>query len=158
MCFVSQATHLELRRNAGAELDQLVVEERHAHLERVRHRGAVEVVEHVVDQPELCIDVERRWQRVVRQGRQGAGAKRGAPPGRRVSASGPRRRLPRRSVSMRFPVAIDRKRSTVLSAASVGIARRIRLGATGASRSRALSRGAGRRRQAAAAAAAWCLE
>jgi len=42
-----------------------MVEERHAHLERVRHRRAVEVMDHVVDQSELPVDVQRRRQRVV---------------------------------------------------------------------------------------------
>ena len=43
--------------------DELVVEERHAHLERMRHRGAVEVVEHVVDEPELGVENERGRER-----------------------------------------------------------------------------------------------
>jgi hypothetical protein len=36
-----------------------VIEEWHTHLERVRHRGAVKVVEHVVRQRELRVQEER---------------------------------------------------------------------------------------------------
>ena len=43
----------------------MVVEKRHAHLERVGHRGTVEVVEHVVDKPELGVEIERRRQGIV---------------------------------------------------------------------------------------------
>ena len=43
-----------------------MIEERDAHLERVRHRGPVEVVEHVVDEPELRVEVERARKRLVR--------------------------------------------------------------------------------------------
>ena len=45
--------------NLGAELDDVVVEERDADLERVRHRRPVEVVEHVVDEAELAVQHER---------------------------------------------------------------------------------------------------
>ena len=73
---------LEVVGDRGAELDELVVEERDADLERVRHRGAVEVVEHVVDERELAVEVERRRQRVV------------ATPPSRVAANGSRARSP----------------------------------------------------------------
>ena len=63
-----QSPDLEPRRDRRAELDDVVVEERDAHLERVRHRRAVEVVEHVVDEPELGVEVERRRERIVRDG------------------------------------------------------------------------------------------
>src|SRR5262245_60285220 len=41
---------LERRRDRGRELHDSVVEKRHAHFERMRHRHAVGVVEHVVDE------------------------------------------------------------------------------------------------------------
>ena len=49
--------------SSRAELDELVVEERHADLERARHRGAVEVGEHVVDEAEPRVEVERGLER-----------------------------------------------------------------------------------------------
>ena len=50
-----------------AVLDHLVIEERHPNLQGVRHRGAVEVVEHVVDERQLRVDVQRRGKRRVRE-------------------------------------------------------------------------------------------
>ena len=58
-----QPAHLVVGRDAGAQLHELVVEERHAHLERARHRGAVEVGEHVVHQAETGVQVERGLER-----------------------------------------------------------------------------------------------
>ena len=63
----SAPVHLEVRRHRGAQLDEVVIEEWHPHLERVRHRGAIEVVEHVVGEPELAVEEERRRQRRVRE-------------------------------------------------------------------------------------------
>src|SRR5690242_16441012 len=51
--------HLVLRRDRGAVLDEMMIEKRHANLQRVRHRCPVEVMEHVVDEAELAIEVER---------------------------------------------------------------------------------------------------
>ena len=45
-----QPAHLQLGRDRRAQLDEPVIEERARDLERVRHRRAVEVVEHVVDE------------------------------------------------------------------------------------------------------------
>jgi len=53
------AVDLERCGHSCAELDKAIVEERDANLERVRHRGAVEVVEHVVDEVELTVEHER---------------------------------------------------------------------------------------------------
>ena len=50
------AFDLERRRDRGCEFHDTVVEKRHPHFERVRHRRAVGVVEHVVDEPELGVE------------------------------------------------------------------------------------------------------
>ena len=63
--FVLRPPDLEAARDRGAELDELVVEERHPHLERMRHRGAVEVVEHVVDERELRVEIQRLRERIA---------------------------------------------------------------------------------------------
>ena len=63
------AVDLERGRDRGCKLDDLVVEKRHPHLERVRHRYAVGVVEHVVDEPELRVEEERRRRADRRRGR-----------------------------------------------------------------------------------------
>ncbi len=55
-----QPFHLEAVRHRCAELDDLVIEERHPHLERVRHRRPVEVVEHVVHESQLLEEEQRR--------------------------------------------------------------------------------------------------
>ena len=90
-----EPAHLVPRRDARAQLDQLVVEERHAHLERAGHRGAVEVGEHVVHQAEPRVQVERGLER---RGARGAGqpAVENAPP-RRPRARRARRRRGRRA-------------------------------------------------------------
>ena len=98
-------------RDAGAELDDVVVEERHPDLERVRHRRAVEVVEHVVHQAELRVEVEassggpgrRRPPRVRRAC--------AAPRRRRGRPRAPRARLARSAgahVAVHREVAVDR--------------------------------------------------
>ena len=135
-----EAANLQLGRHRGAELDDVVVEERHAHLERVRHRGAVEVVEHVV-----------REARAARRGRAPpAAARPGRSPSRyeiarsaalpSSSASGPRTSCCR-SPGVSAPL--------IASSRSAGSGRRKSLDrAAQASRDRA------RRRRAARAAAA----
>src|ERR1700722_17078788 len=48
--------HLELGRDAGRELDQVVVEERHARLQAPRHGHVVDALDGVVDQHDLRIE------------------------------------------------------------------------------------------------------
>src|SRR4051794_36684183 len=62
-----QTTNLVLGRNRRRILDDLVVEERHPNFERVRHRTAVEVMDHVVDEGELPVQVERCRDGLVRE-------------------------------------------------------------------------------------------
>ena len=94
-CLPCSRRTLCARRDARAELHQLVVEERHPHLERAGHRGAVEVGEHVVDQAEPRVQVERGLER------RGAGRAGQAPaqhaPRRRRRARRARRRTGRRA-------------------------------------------------------------
>ena len=83
---------LEVGRDRRAVLDDVVVEERDAHLERVRHRRPVEVVEHVVDERELA----RRCRALPASGSSAipsaSGVDRPAVAARpSVSASGPRK-------------------------------------------------------------------
>ena len=47
--FRRAVAELEIRRIRRHVFDEMMVEERHAYLERVRHGGAVEVVQHVVE-------------------------------------------------------------------------------------------------------------
>src|SRR5438094_2125137 len=61
----AETADLEVGRDAGAVLDDLVVEEGDAHLERAGHRGAIEVLEHVVDERESAVEVEGGGQRIV---------------------------------------------------------------------------------------------
>ena len=98
-----EPAHLVAGRDARAELHELVVEERHAHLERAGHRGAVEVGEHVVDQAEPRVQVERGLERrgaggagqaAAQHGLGGAGVL-GERAGEQVAAAG--RRAPGRS-------------------------------------------------------------
>jgi hypothetical protein len=51
-----------------------VVQERHPHLEGVGHGGAVEVLQHVVDQGEPPVEVERGRERVAAAAALGAEA------------------------------------------------------------------------------------
>ena len=46
--FALAAPHLEARRQPPGQLDDAVIEDRHAHLERDRHAGAIDLGENVV--------------------------------------------------------------------------------------------------------------
>ncbi len=84
-----------LRGDARAQLDQLVVEERHADLERAGHRRAVEVGEHVVDQRRAVRPGRGRPRAARRRGRRPAC--RGQRARRRRRARPARRRTARRA-------------------------------------------------------------
>ena len=130
----AETMYLETGRNASAQLDELVVEEGNTDLERVRHRRSIEVVQHVVDEAQLRVDVERlrgSGSSGAPVDPSGAGA---VPPGRPALPSVPYEDCSQIGIHS-VPSAIVRKRSTVLSAARVDIARRTRRGPTEASRS-----------------------
>ena len=65
--FPDQSAHLVPRRNAGRELDQMMVEKRHPNLERVRHGSTVEVMVHVVRKRELRVQEQGLAQRIRRE-------------------------------------------------------------------------------------------
>ena len=84
-------------RDARRQLDELVVEERHADLERAGHRGAVEVGEHVVDEPEPGVEVERGLERRGSRARPASRLRSTASAAPACSASAPPNSSPRRS-------------------------------------------------------------
>ena len=111
-----------------------MVEERHAHLERVRHRRAVEVVEHVVGEPELPVEEERGRQRRVRAGRRAGTRSRAAPRCRRARRAGRGRASAHvAGAERRSSRAAARRRP---GAASVATGRRSRSGPWAAARER----------------------
>ena len=61
------AGQLERDRHSRTQLDEAVVEKRDAHLEGARHRGPIEVVEHVVDEAQLRVQDERARQPMTRR-------------------------------------------------------------------------------------------
>ena len=60
------AANLDLRRHARGELDQLVIEQRHAALERDRHAHLVGQQQQVVGQLRLRVDRQHVVQLVAR--------------------------------------------------------------------------------------------
>ena len=95
---------LELRRAGRRQLDELVVEERHARLQPPGHRHVVDPLDRVVDQHDLRVEPQRRVQRGV-----GARAGRSAP--RRTPGSG-RRRAATRAAGCRPASACGRSKKT----------------------------------------------
>jgi hypothetical protein len=59
---------LVLRRTGGGELDELVVQERHARLQPPRHRHVVHALHRVVDQHHGRVDPQRGVERGVGAG------------------------------------------------------------------------------------------
>ncbi len=152
-----QPPHLQVRRDRRAVLDDLVVEERHAHLERVRHRHPVEVVEHVVRQGELRVDEERRRERIVRRSPSAiaATARSAAPPSQLGE-----RAADRAAADLCVDSTAHRQRAARpgRGAASVRAGRSNLAGACGSeSHRRHCAAGRGNRFHAATSAAAWCL-
>ncbi len=58
-----QPVHLQSVRYGCAEFNDMMIEERNAYLQRVRHRCSVEVMQHVVDKSELLMKKEGRRER-----------------------------------------------------------------------------------------------
>ena len=70
-----ETPHLQIVRDRRAQFDDVLIEERYPHLERVSHRHTVEVVEKRVDEGEPAVEVQRGGERVVGEAaRQGSSA------------------------------------------------------------------------------------